>query len=122
VAGLALVYVTVHVPTEAIDRPRPADSLVRTVGQAYPSGHSAYAVAWVAAAVVLTRRLRLVASGTLVFVALGIAAAIGVSRGYLRAHWASDVTGGWGLGAAVFALLGAIVLVVEHIRHNEDDG
>jgi membrane protein DedA with SNARE-associated domain len=122
VAGLALVYVTVHVTKEAIDRPRPADSLVRTVGQAYPSGHSAYAVAWVAAAVVLTRRLRLVASGTLVFVALGIAAAIGVSRGYLRAHWASDVTGGWGLGAAVFALLGAIVLVVEHIRHNEDDG
>ena len=32
------------------------------------------------------------------------------------------VTGGWGLGAAVFALLGAIVLVVEHIRNNEDDG
>ena len=30
------------------------------------------------------------------------------------------MAGGWGLGAAVFALLGAIVLVVEHIRHNED--
>ena len=77
-------------------------------------------MAWVAAAIVLTRRLRLVASGTLVFIALGIAAAVGVSRVYLRAHWWSDIGGGWGLAAAVFALLGAIVLVVEHIRHNGD--
>jgi membrane-associated phospholipid phosphatase len=77
-------------------------------------------MAWVAIAVVLTRRLRLVASGVLVFIALGIAAAVGVTRVYLRAHWWSDVGGGWGLGAAVFALLGAIALVVEYIRHNED--
>jgi membrane-associated phospholipid phosphatase len=74
----------------------------------------------VAIAVVLTRRLRLVTSGVLVFIALGIAAAVGVARVYLRAHWWSDVAGGWGLGAAVFALLGAIALVVEYIRHNED--
>jgi membrane-associated phospholipid phosphatase len=73
----------------------------------------------VAVAVVLTRRLRLVTSGVLVFISLGIAAAVGVTRVYLRAHWWSDVAGGWGLGAAVFALLGTIALVVEHIRHNE---
>ena len=103
---------------DAIDRPRPGGSLVDTVGAAYPSGHAAYATAWVAAAVVLTRRLRLVTSGALVFVALAIAVLVGVTRVYLRAHWGSDVGGGWGLGAAVFALLGAIVLVVEHIRHN----
>ena len=118
VAGLVLVYVAVHVAKEAIDRPRPTGSLVGTKGAAYPSGHAAYATAWVAAAVVLTRRLRLVATGSLVFVALGIAAAVGVSRVYLRAHWWSDVAGGWGLAAGIFALLGAIVLVVEHIRHN----
>ena len=34
------------------------------------------------------------------------------TRVYLRAHWGSDVGGGWGRGAAVFALLGAIALVV----------
>jgi len=120
VVGLALVYIAVHVTKDAIGRPRPTESLVETAGQAYPSGHAAYATAWVAIAVVLTRRLRLVTSGVLVFIALGIAAAVGVTRVYLRAHWWSDVGGGWGLGAAVFALLGAIALVVEYIRHNED--
>ena len=120
VLGMALIYIAVHVTKDAIDRPRPTGSLVDTTGEAFPSGHAAYATAWVAAAVVLTRRLRLVTSGTLVFVALGIAAVVGVTRVYLRAHWWSDVAGGWGLGAAVFALIGAIALVVEHIRHNGD--
>ena len=119
VVGLVLIYIAVHVSKEAIDRPRPPDPLVDANGDAYPSGHAAYATAWVAAAVVLTRRLRLVTSGTLVFIALGIAAAVGISRVYLRVHWWSDVAGGWGLGAGTFALLGAIVLVVEYIRHNE---
>jgi len=118
VAGLVLIYIAVHVTKDAVDRPRPTGSLVGTVGAAYPSGHAAYATAWVAAAVVLTRRLRLVASGSLVFISLAIAAAVGVSRVYLRAHWWSDVAGGWGLGAGIFALLGAIVLVVERFRHN----
>lgn len=124
VVGLVMVYIAVNVTKEAIDRPRPTESLVTTSGDAYPSGHAAYAMAWIAVAVTLTRRLRLVTTGTLVFIALAIAAAVGASRIYLRAHWWSDVAGGWGLGAAAFALLGAMVLVVEHIRHNggESDG
>jgi membrane-associated phospholipid phosphatase len=118
VGGLVLVYVAVHVSKEALDRPRPTDPLVSASGDAYPSGHAAYATAWVAVAVVLTRRLRLVTSGSLIFIAIGIAAAVGLSRVYLRVHWWSDVAGGWGLGAGTFALLGAIGLVVEYIRHN----
>jgi membrane protein DedA with SNARE-associated domain/membrane-associated phospholipid phosphatase len=118
VIGLALVYVAVHVTKDAIDRPRPTGSLVGTTGEAFPSGHSAYATAWVAVAVMLTRRLRLVASSTLIFIAIGVAAAVGVTRVYLRAHWWSDVAGGWGLGAGIFATLAAIALVVAHIRHN----
>jgi undecaprenyl-diphosphatase len=118
VTGLVLTYIAVHVTKAAIDRPRPTGSLIDSTGAAYPSGHSAYAVAWVAVAVALTRRLNLVATGVLVFAAVGIAAAVGVTRIYLRAHWWSDVAGGWGLGAGIFALLAAIALVVEHIRHN----
>jgi membrane protein DedA with SNARE-associated domain/membrane-associated phospholipid phosphatase len=118
VVGLVLVYIAVHVTKDALDRPRPSNPLVDASGAAYPSGHAAYATAWVAAAVVLARRLRLVTSGTLVFIAIGIAAAVGLSRVYLRVHWWSDVAGGWGLGAGTFALLGAIGLVVEYIRHN----
>jgi undecaprenyl-diphosphatase len=118
IAGLVITNIAVTVTKEALDRPRPTESLVSTAGDAFPSGHSAYAMTWIAVAVILTRRLRLVTTGTLVFIALAIAAAVGASRIYLRAHWWSDVAGGWGLGAAVFALLGAIALVVDFIRHN----
>jgi membrane protein DedA with SNARE-associated domain/membrane-associated phospholipid phosphatase len=121
IVGLALVYVAVNVTKEALGRERPGGAFVGTSGQAYPSGHAAYATAWIAAAVALTRRRRLVASGTLVFIALAVAVAVGVSRVYLRAHWWSDVAGGWGLGAGIFALLAAIALVVEYIRHNEGE-
>jgi undecaprenyl-diphosphatase len=121
VIGLALIYVTVQVTKDALARQRPGAAYVRTSGYAYPSGHAAYATAWIAVAVALTRRLRLVASGVLVFIALAIAAAVGASRGYLRAHWASDVTGGWGLGVGIFATLATVALVVEYIRHNGDE-
>ena len=42
-----------------------------------------------------------------VTVAIVIAVAVGLSRIYLRAHYLSDVVGGWGLGAAIFALCGS---------------
>ena len=118
VGGLALIYVAVHVGKDAIDRPRPAGPLVDTSLSSYPSGHAAYATAWIAVAVALTRRLHLAASGTLVFVAIGIAAAVGLSRIYLRAHYWSDVAGGWGIGCGIFATLAAIALIVDYIRHN----
>jgi membrane protein DedA with SNARE-associated domain/membrane-associated phospholipid phosphatase len=119
IVGLALIYVAVQVTKDAIARPRPTEPLAGSSGHAYPSGHSAYAVTWLAAAVILTRRLHMVTSGVLVFVALGIAVTVGVSRVYLRVHWWSDVAGGWGLAAGIFALAAGIALVVEHIRHNE---
>jgi membrane-associated phospholipid phosphatase len=118
VVGLGLVYAAVHVAKAGIDRPRPADPLVDTALSSYPSGHAAYATAWIAVAFVLTRRLGLVANATLVIVGIAIAAAVGLSRIYLRAHYWSDVAGGWGIGCGIFATLAAIVLVVEYIRQN----
>jgi undecaprenyl-diphosphatase len=115
--GFALVYVIVQVTKAGIDRPRPTDPLVETSGSSFPSAHAAYATVWIAAALVYTRRLGL-ASAALVTAAIALAAAIGLSRIYLRAHVWSDVAGGWGLGIGVFGLLTAIALVVEYMRHN----
>src|SRR5215208_4211504 len=110
VLGLALVYVSVNVTEDALGRERPGGAFVGTSGHAYPSAHAAYATAWLAVAVALTRRLRLVTSGVLVFIALAIVAAVGASLVYLRAQWASDVAGGWGLGFGIFATLAAMAL------------
>jgi membrane protein DedA with SNARE-associated domain/membrane-associated phospholipid phosphatase len=117
--GLTLTYVVVHVTKAALDRPRPPGPLVDTDLSAYPSGHAAYALTWVAVAVTLSRVLPNLASrAALVTAAVVIAAVVGLTRLYLRAHWLSDVTGGWGIGAALFSLCGLCALVVAYVRDN----
>jgi undecaprenyl-diphosphatase len=117
--GLLATWLAVHVSKAAIDRPRPSDPLVDTTGQSYPSGHAAYAIAWIAIAVVLTRTLPGLGRTTAAIVAsVVLAAVIGLTRVYLRAHYISDVMGGWGLGAAIFSLAGMAALVVAFLRHN----
>jgi membrane protein DedA with SNARE-associated domain/membrane-associated phospholipid phosphatase len=117
--GLALTYAAVHITKDAVDRPRPAHALIDVDGAAYPSGHAAYAVTWVAVAVAITNALPNLASRfAFVTVATAIAAAVGASRIYLRAHYLSDVVGGWGLAAALFALCGTAALVIGYVRNN----
>jgi membrane protein DedA with SNARE-associated domain/membrane-associated phospholipid phosphatase len=117
--GLALTWVAVHIAKGAVDRPRPSNPLVDTAGQSYPSAHAAYAFAWLAIAIVLTRTLPGLARTTAVVIAaLVLAVVIGLTRIYLRAHYLSDVVGGAGMGATVFALCGMTGLVVAFIRHN----
>ena len=118
VVGSGLIYAAVHITKDAIERPRPADPLVETSLSSFPSGHAAYATAYIAVALILTRRLGLVANAALVTVAIVLAAAIGLSRIYLRAHYWSDVAAGWGIGCGIFALLAAIAMIVSHVRHN----
>ena len=88
-------------------------------GSGYPSAPAAYTVAWVAVAVVLSRVLPSLAS-RFAFVTVGIviAAAAGLSDLYLRAAFLSDVTGGWGVAACLFAVCGMIALVVDYMREN----
>jgi undecaprenyl-diphosphatase len=115
-AGFALLYVGVQLAKNGVDRPRPIGPLTDADGGSYPSGHAAYATVWVAAAVAVTRGFA--TRTALVTIALVIAAAIGLSRIYLRVHYWSDVAGGWGLGAATFGLCAIVGLVVAYVRHN----
>jgi membrane-associated phospholipid phosphatase len=93
---------------------------VETDGLSYPSGHAAYGVAWVACAVVLVRGgARFTTRFAAVTAAVVLAVVIALTRVYLRAHYLSDVNGGLGLAAAIFALCGIGAVVVGHLRHNE---
>jgi membrane-associated phospholipid phosphatase len=117
--GLALTWVVVQVTKAAVDRPRPARGLVDADGSSFPSGHAAYALAWVAVAVMLSHVLPSLAS-RFAFVTVGvvIAVLVGATRLYLRAHYLSDVLAGWGAGAAVFAVCGIVALVIGFVRNN----
>jgi membrane-associated phospholipid phosphatase len=117
--GLALTVAAVHIAKPAVDRPRPDDPLVATSGDSYPAGHAAYALTWVAVAVVLARvGPGLAGRFAVVVVGLAVAAAVGLTRVYLRIHYLSDVVGGWALGATIFTVVGMAVLIVGFLREN----
>jgi undecaprenyl-diphosphatase len=87
------------------DRGRPdvAGRHVAVHSMAFPSGHSANAMAvWLAIALLATSpRLRVPA----VALALAVAVVTGLCRLILQVHWPSDVAGGWAFGAAWTLLL-----------------
>lgn len=123
VAGAVLTFLAVHVLKAGVDRPRPGSALVHTTLASFPSGHAAYSVVFVAIAVLLTRaagsrRLLTVAA----VIGLGLMVVVGLTRVYLRAHFATDVLGGWALGAACFAAAGAAGAIVSGVRHNARPG
>ncbi len=105
VAGAALAWIGVWAVKGWVGRPRPPAPLVHTAGQSYPSAHAANSVGWLAVAIVLavvipTRggRVAAVTAGALV------AVLVGLSRIYLRAHYASDVIAGEALAVAMYGL------------------
>jgi undecaprenyl-diphosphatase len=118
-SGMLVTVLAVHVAKDGFDRPRPSGALVDTANASFPSGHAAYAVAWVAIALIVTRTLPGFARPTAaIVVAVVVAVLVAATRVYLRAHYLSDVIGGAGLAASVFALTGLAALVISHLRHN----
>ena len=122
VIGLIAVLFGTEIFKDAVDRPRPVGGLVDVSSSSYPSGHAAHSVvyAWIALTIALRLRPAMSRASGLVFAGLALAVAIGLSRVYLRVHYLSDVLGGWGFGAAVFALLSALAVVVSYFRQNGD--
>jgi undecaprenyl-diphosphatase len=119
VAGQIALFALVHIIKAAFDRPRPARPLVDADLSAFPSGHAAYVVTWVAVAVLLTRAMPTVASRFgFVVVSVAIAAVVAATRVYLRVHYPSDVFGGLALGAMVYSILGLALVVVGYVREN----
>jgi undecaprenyl-diphosphatase len=112
VIGAALAWVSVWTTKRIVDRPRPPEPLVHTSGQSYPSAHAANSVGWLALAIAVAvlisgrgARIAVLAVGAL------LVALVGLSRIYLRAHYATDVLGGEALAAAMYALTAIGVLV-----------
>jgi undecaprenyl-diphosphatase len=76
-----------------------------TLGPSFPSGHSATAAAfYAAAALVVGRSLPGRTRHLVIAVAVAVTVAVAASRVLLDLHWLSDVIGGLALGWAWFAL------------------
>jgi len=120
IVGVIVIVIAPSLLKDLVDRPRPAGGLVDASGFSYPSGHATHSVvyAWIALTIALRLRPGMPRASALVAGGLVLAAAIGLSRVYLGVHYLSDVSGGWALGAAVFALLAVIAVLVGYFRQN----
>jgi undecaprenyl-diphosphatase len=117
-SGGVAVFAAVHVLKAAIDRPRPSAPLAHTTLASFPSGHAAYSVGYAAIALTLAVGVSRPRAAALSVLALLLALVVGVTRVYLRAHYVTDVLGGWALGVACFAAAGAAAVAVSRMRHN----
>jgi membrane protein DedA with SNARE-associated domain len=115
-AGLAITQITTQIIKGAVDRPRPDDGVVDVSGFSYPSGHASISVTFLAIAVVLSRTVPAAWRVALVVGGAVLAAAIGLSRVYLRVHYLSDVGGGWAVGLAAYSGCAMVALLALFLR------
>ena len=114
--GCALEWAAAWIVKHLVDRTRPANPLVHTTGASFPSAHAANSVGWLALSLVIAGlvdnragRVAIVAAGA------GLTIFVGLSRVYLRAHYLSDVIGGWSLSVSMYAVA-VILLETRRVR------
>ncbi len=110
VAVLGGMELAQHGVKDLVGRLRPTlDPAAASLGPSFPSGHSATAAAfYAAAALIIGRGLRQPARQLCIAGAVAIAVGVAASRVLLDLHWLSDVVGGLALGWAWFALCAVV--------------
>lgn len=84
------------------NRPGPTVDGTTLSAQAFPSGHTAIAVAVFGAAAYLISNQRSWRQQVIIWSgAIFIGFVVGVARAYLGGHWLTDIVGGWLLGTAI---------------------
>ena len=115
--SIAVTGGAVRIVKELVGRngPHPHAHLGLNSGKAFPSGHSAQAVAcYFALAWILNRRTVSRRRRSAVWIAAGtLAGVVGWSRVYFRVHWPSDVLAGWAVAAFVLTIL---IVAVPRLR------
>ncbi len=116
-AGMLLTIGSVQLGKLVLERARPPGALIEVAGSSYPSGHTAYAVAWVVLAAIAVRLVpALKGKWWIVGAAFAVPVTVGATRVYLQVHWLSDTLGGGGGAMACFALMAIIALLVKVVR------
>jgi membrane-associated phospholipid phosphatase len=113
-AALALAFAATQLVVDLIktevQRPRPGHAITDPSGFSFPSAHSASSVALYALlAFILARAARGSTRTALIVAGLAVAAAVGLSRVYLGAHYPTDVLAGWLTGGVLAAASWALV-------------
>jgi undecaprenyl-diphosphatase len=118
--GMALISFGVHEIKSATERVRPLGASDSYGDHSFPSGHAAGSVlyTWLAVTIVLRLRPGMARGAAVITGGIVLTILIGLSRVYLHAHYLSDVSGGWALGAAVFSFCSAVALVITQVRQN----
>ena len=115
--GMGLDIGLVRAGKTMVQRARPADLISTGHGTSFPSGHSAYAVAWAVMGIIAVRSIPALRGRTWpIWLGVAIAVLIPMSRVYLRPHWLTDTIGGAATGSLAFALMAIVVVTATSSR------